>query len=133
MKTNLFFKVKIGFKDDEFLSIDETEVEIALRAQITGRVAILKSGTISGNHIISITPDYQKEMGWAHDYHLTGEDMLEIGKEKMDEHRNFLAEKKGKVYMQLGTAVPEDVKQIEAPQAEINGRIDEEKRVFVME
>lgn len=128
-----YFKVKIGFKDDEFLGVDENEVEIALRAQITGRVAVLKSGTVSGNHIISITPDYQKEMGWAHDYHLTGEDMLEIGNEKVEEYRNFLAEKKGKVYVQLGTPIPEDVKQIEAPATEIKGRIDEERRVFVME
>lgn len=125
-----YFRVKTGFKDDEFLSIDEHEVEIALRAQITGRVAVLKSGTVSGNHIISITPDYQKEMGWAHDYHLTGEDMGEIGKEKIDEYRNFLAEKKGKVYVLLGTATPEAIKEIEAPQVE-SGRVDEERRVFV--
>lgn len=128
-----YFKVKIGFKDDEFLGVDENEVEIALRAQITGRVAVLKSGTVSGNHIISITPDYQKEMGWAHDYHLTGEDMFEIGNGKVEEYRNFLAEKKGKVYVQLGTPIAEDVKQIEAPVAEIKGKIDEDKRVFVME
>lgn len=127
-----YYRVKYGYKDDEFLSIDETELEKALRAQGLGMVAVFKTGSVSGNHIISITPDYQKLMGWAHDYHLTGEDMLEIGNEAINEHQQFFANMKIKISGQL--SVGEEVKQIGKPEARVvKGKIDEERRVFVVE
>jgi hypothetical protein len=96
-----YYRIKWGYKDDEFTSVDENDVQTALRAQITGKVAMIGNASISGNSIIAIVPDYQREMGWATDYHLTGEDYYEIGAEKQREYRDFLENTKIEVQQQL--------------------------------
>lgn len=54
------FKVQKGYNND-FVEIDETELEKAINAQVTGKVAFFKrGGTVSGNHIISVEPDFDK-------------------------------------------------------------------------
>ena len=85
-----YYKVQFGYGIDDFLSVDETELRKALVAQVTGKVALFNSGTVSGNAIISITPDWNRAMGWNRDYKLTGEDYTYIGKEKVNEYRLFL-------------------------------------------
>lgn len=85
-----YYKVKFGYGKDEYISIDEDEVEKALTAQVTGKVALLKNGSISGNTIQSILPDWNRAMGWNRDYQLTGEDYQIIGTEKQNNYTNFL-------------------------------------------
>lgn len=85
-----YFRVKTGYEKDNFISIDETELERAIKAQGTGQVAVFNEGTVSGNHIISITPDYQRMKGWNRDYQLTGEDYEYIGKEMVNDFRVLL-------------------------------------------
>lgn len=85
-----YYKVKFGFGKDEYITIDETEVEKALTAQVTGKVALLKNGSISGNSIQSILPDWNKSMGWNRDYQLTGEDYQIIGTKRQNEFTDYL-------------------------------------------
>lgn len=85
-----YYRVKYGYGKDEFISIDEEEVRASLIAQGTGQVAILKRGSIAGNHIIAVVPDYNRLMGYNRDHQLTGEDYDEIGTKKQEEHRLFL-------------------------------------------
>jgi len=95
-----YFKIKTGYRSDEFISITEDELETAITAQITGKVGIFREGTIAGNYIMSITPDYHKILGFNSDYHLTGEDMKLIAKLK-DEYLNIFNQVKIKVENQL--------------------------------
>ena len=82
-----YFKVQKGYGADDYISIDETELRKAIVAQVKGQVAIFKEGTISGNSIMSITPDWNKIMGWNRDYKLTGEDYDHIGSKKISDSR----------------------------------------------
>lgn len=91
------FRVKFGFKNDDFISIDETELSKALRAQIKGSVAVFKEGSIAGNLITMILPDYQKDMGWNRDYQLTGEDYDEIGKKRQLSYTSLIENTKREI------------------------------------
>lgn len=97
----MHFKVKIGFGKDDFISITEKELGVAIRAQITGKVAVFNEGTVSGNNIIAITPDYHRLLGFNHDYVLEGEDMKRIGKSKINEFRELFENTKTQVNEQL--------------------------------
>jgi len=92
-----YYRVKIGYGKDDFISVDETELERAIFAQGSGKVGVFKEGTVGGNHIMAIIPDYQRLMGWGRDYQLTGEDYDYVGKKERREHENFLIETKHKI------------------------------------
>ena len=81
-----YYRVKIGFGKDDFISIDETELQRAIIASGTGRMALFKEGTVAGNHIISIIPDYQRALGYSREYTLSSEDYVELGKERQNEY-----------------------------------------------
>ena len=83
------YKVKTGFGDDDFTIIDETELAMGLRAQIGGKVALFREGSISGNSILEIKPYYNRLMGWNREYRLTDEDYLELGQEIKKRHNLF--------------------------------------------
>lgn len=85
-----YFKVQKGYNVDDYISIDETELRKAIIAQVTGKIAIFSEGTIAGNSIMSITPDYNRQMGWKRDYKLTGEDYDYIGQKRIEENRILL-------------------------------------------
>lgn len=85
-----YFRVRIGHSPNEFVSVSQEELLTAIRAQVTGKVGIFKRGTVSGNHIISITPDYQRMLGWNQDYQLTGEDWSCVGDRLVNECQDIL-------------------------------------------
>jgi hypothetical protein len=85
-----YFKVQKGYGVDDYISIDETELRKAMIAQVKGQVAIFREGTVSGNSIMSITPDWNRTMGWNRDYKLTGEDYEYIGNKRVNESRVLL-------------------------------------------
>lgn len=98
-----YYRVKTGYGKDDFISVDETELPMAVRAQISGRVAVFKGGTAAGNNIMTIIPDYQRAMGWNRDYQLTGEDYDEIGPTKQREYQNLLQETTYQINNQLSS------------------------------
>jgi hypothetical protein len=98
-----YFKVQKGYGADDYITIDESELPTAIRAQVTGKVALFTEGTVSGNHIISITPDFNRMMGWNRNYQLSGEDYSYIGNKLITECRNMLEEAKLQASAQLGS------------------------------
>lgn len=85
-----FFKVKVGYGNDDFIIIDDTELAKCLRAQLNGSMVICKEGSISGKYIITITPDINKLMGWNRTYQPTPEDYGEISSNLLNEYRELL-------------------------------------------
>lgn len=81
MSKTKYFKVFRGFNESDFIPIDQSELEKAIYAQISGKVAILKNGTIAGNQIGSIVPDYHRAKGWNYGYKLQAEDWKEINRD----------------------------------------------------
>lgn len=81
------YRVQTGFGTDDFIEIDETELETCIRAQVTGKVAITKSGTITGSIIQKIVPDWNKVMGYQRLYKLQGEDYKLLGRKVINEYR----------------------------------------------
>src|SRR3990167_6655809 len=69
----LYYKVKTGFEKGDVISIDETELIPALKAQSTGKIAMLKNGSVAGNNIISILIDWDKA---DKTYNPSGEDFI---------------------------------------------------------
>lgn len=96
-----FYKVQTGFGPDDFISIDETELEMCVRAQITGKVAITKEGTITGTIIQKISPDWNRVLGHNRLYKLQGEDYRELGDRIVEEYRLALADTTTNVQRQL--------------------------------
>jgi hypothetical protein len=85
-----YFRVKYGYGKDEFLSIDENEYRKAVIAQGSGSVAIFASGTVSGNNILAIMPDYQRVLGLRRDWELGGEDYALLGEKTQQEYQLFM-------------------------------------------
>lgn len=104
-----YFKIQKGFNIDDYISIDETELPMAMRAQITGKIGVFNEGTIQGKSIISITPDFNREMGYNRDYRMDGEDYARLGRRKSNEYRDLITHTKLQVENQLGSG---EVKQL---------------------
>ena len=92
--TMKYYRVQYGFGKDDFFSVDETDLQKALKAQLTGAIVVLKEGTLNGERILTIKPDYQREMGWNRDYQLTGEDYQQIGTSRVNEYNLFFEDTK---------------------------------------
>jgi hypothetical protein len=75
-----YFKVIRGFGNEDFIPIDESELEKAIYAQISGKMVIFRNGSINGSHISAIMPDLHRAMGWNYGYKLGVEDHREIAK-----------------------------------------------------
>ncbi len=121
-----YFKVKTGFTLEENISITEDELEKAMYAQMSGKVAMFRNGTIRGSNIISIAEDWHKAMGWNAGYELGPEDFAEI-RLKGGGYRGLIAGAKQRVEHLLETNRPDligkntDIPVINSP--EINSRL----------
>lgn len=84
-----YYRAFINFKD--FISIDETELETALRAHATDGKAFFAEGSTS--KIYAILPDYHKMMGFNEGYVLTPEDSGMIARSKKCQDAKLLLSK----------------------------------------
>lgn len=77
-----YFKVWLGY--EKFIPITEVELPKALAAHITGGVAVLPDGSVSGKSITLIEPDYHRAMGFNDGYKLLPEDWSYINRDCAD-------------------------------------------------
>lgn len=83
----LYFKVKVGFGQNDYITIDQEDYVKAVRAQVTGKVAIFKNGeTASGSSIITILPDHTKSLGRKPEYPIS---LDEVPKKLIKAYEDF--------------------------------------------
>jgi hypothetical protein len=71
----MYFKVKIGYGADEYISITTPQdLEKALHAFASKEDTFVAGRPLRGVDIITITEDWNKALGVADDWRLTGED-----------------------------------------------------------
>lgn len=91
-----YFKVKIGYGVEDFISISKDELEKALYAFRTNDKVMFENGVTSGKHILSITPDYYKTMGWNYGHKMEDLDFAEV-KAKVGDPVKLIAQAKENV------------------------------------
>lgn len=82
-----YFKVHLGY--EQFVPITEEELDKALMAQITGKVAVFENGAVRGSSITLIGPDYPRALGYYEGYKFIAEDWAEI-KNKRGDYIKFI-------------------------------------------
>lgn len=85
-----YYRVQYGYGKDDFYSVSEEDVAKAIRAQVKGTVFICDEGTVAGNSIVAIKPDYNRVLGYNRDYQMTGEDYNELPPGTKHEHTQLL-------------------------------------------
>ncbi len=76
-----YFKVMRGFGENDFIPIEESELEKAVYAQIVGNiVATFANGSIMGNHISAVLPDFHRAMGWNYGHKIGVDDHSELNR-----------------------------------------------------
>lgn len=73
-----YFRIKVGYGESEFVSIDETELETAIYIFLKDSKGVFKNGVVRGKDIIAITEDWHKEMDWNVGYKLQDVDWAEL-------------------------------------------------------
>lgn len=106
----MYFKIKIGYSPNDFISIDNlVDLEKAYQAFLTGNRVIFNNGrACRGQDIMSIQEDWHREMGWnknyrdeegnVKNYELSNDDWHDIKLRKIDKkYSGVLADVKSKV------------------------------------
>lgn len=77
----MFYKILWGYDDEKTIPIDSSELQKAFYCHLKGVPGLFKEGSISGNKIIAIQPDYHRIMGWN-----TGYKLNQLDYEDLDHH-----------------------------------------------
>lgn len=73
-----YYKIIRGYGAEDFIRIDETELEKANYAFLAKKDAIYSGGSVRGSEILAIQPDYHRIMGWNTGYKLGVDDFAEL-------------------------------------------------------
>lgn len=99
-----YFRVKIGYGSNEFIPIDETELEMALYVFINDSKAVFKNGVVRGKDIIAITEDWNKALGINPEWKLDADDWNQIERKGIkSEYSGVLGAAKEKVQYLIET------------------------------
>lgn len=114
------FKVVFGYDAEDYITIDETELERATYAHMTGKNVAFSNGSVSGSRIVAIQPDFHSTMGWNRGYQLGVDDFTELREKGVDiKLNNMLASKKERVQYLIETGQPELIgKNVSIPEME---------------
>lgn len=88
---NLYYKVVFGFDAEDYVPISAEELEKAMWAHMRGKNVAFEQGSVSGERIVAVQPDYHTAMGWNRGYTLGADDFEELAQYGVDKsHQKFL-------------------------------------------
>lgn len=101
---NYFYKITHGFNAEDYIEINENEVEKAYGAFLQKKDAIFSGGAIKAGMIQTIKPNYHKTMGWNRGYKLGELDYEELAQKGIDRKmEHFLSQQKEKIQYLITT------------------------------
>lgn len=93
-----YYKITHGFNAEDYIEINEQEVEKAFGAFLQKKDAVFSGGAIKGGMIQTIKPDFHRTMNWNRGYKLGEDDYAEISNKGIDRKmQNFISEIKERV------------------------------------
>lgn len=93
-----YYKLVRGYGPEDYIEIDETELEKAYYCFLQKKDGIYSGGAVRGSEILAIQPDYHRAMGWNRGYKLGPDDYAQLSEEGVNRsHMTLLAETKQKV------------------------------------
>jgi hypothetical protein len=99
-----YYKLITGFNVEDYIEIDETELEKAEACFLQKKDGVFSGGAIRGSKIEMIKPDYHRMMGWNRGYKLGLLDYDELSSKGLDKAcQKQLAEAKDKVLYLIET------------------------------
>ena len=121
-----YFKVIRGWGSENFIPIDETELEKATYAHMTGKVVVFNNGSINGDAITAIQPDYHREMGWAYGHDMGPDDWNDLNDKNIPyKYAGVIGKAKAKVQYLMQSGKENLIGQnVKLPELEKPKRID---------
>lgn len=93
-----------GFGQEDFIPIDESELEKAIYCHMARKDGAFSMGSINGSHISAVMPDWHGSMGWNYAYKLGADDWDDIRSKGVDKKIQLLIEEaKSKVQYLIET------------------------------
>ena len=76
---NKFYKIKLGYENDNYLSINENELPKAIILFLEGNGrGLFEEGTVRGRDIMQIKNDWHKLRGWNKSWKMTDGDYADV-------------------------------------------------------
>lgn len=99
-----YYKLITGFNAEDYIEINETELEKAYQCFLEKKDSIFTGGAIRGSRIEAIKPDYHRIMGWNRGYKLEGVDYEDLNDKGIDKKcQNQLSAAKDRVQYLIDT------------------------------
>lgn len=101
---NFYYKIIHGFNPEDYIGIEESEVEKAYGAFLQKKDAVFSGGAIKAGLIQMIKPDFHKTMGWNRGHKLDEYDFAELSEKGIDRKmEHFLSTKEEKIRYLIST------------------------------
>lgn len=122
------YKIVRGYNAEDYIEIDETELEKALYAFLEKKDGVYSGGAVKGSEIIAIQPDYHKTMDWNRGHKLDDFDFAELKQKGIDKKLQLtLSETKARVQYLISSGQENLIgKNLEVPRLESNKEVSEE-------
>lgn len=100
----MFYKIIHGFSPEDYIEIGEKELQKAYYCFLMKKDSLFSGGSVKGNMIQEIKPDFHRIMGWNRGYKLEALDYEELAHKGIDRKcRQTMLEEKDTVQYLIET------------------------------